>query len=54
LCTDEFYANQLQTGKKDCEKQDLIAKIADSTSPIKALAEAIEIPKPRLRRCRFS
>merc|ERR1719491_1000264 len=41
FCTDEFNTNQLQTEKKDREKQDLIARIADLESTIKALAEAI-------------
>merc|ERR1712050_237877 len=42
FCTDEFNSNQLQTEKKDREKQDLIAKIEELESTIKALAEAIE------------
>merc|ERR1712051_593909 len=42
FCTDEFNTNQLQTEKKDREKQDLLAKIADLEATIKSLAEAIE------------
>merc|ERR1719220_2274822 len=42
FCTDEFNTNQLQTEKKDREKSDLIAKIADLESTIKSLSEAIE------------
>merc|ERR1712241_891971 len=45
FCTDEFNANQLQTEKKDREKQDLIAEIQDLESTIKALAKAIETLK---------
>merc|ERR1712241_1037881 len=39
---DEFNTNQLQTEKKEREKQDLIAKIEDLEASIKALTEAIE------------
>merc|ERR1712050_153633 len=45
FCTDEFNANQLQTEKKDREKQDLVAKIEELEATIKALAEAIETLK---------
>merc|ERR1711972_314565 len=45
FCTDEFNANQLQTEKKDREKQDLIARIEELEGTIKALAEAIETLK---------
>merc|ERR1712217_450082 len=45
FCTDEFNANQLQTEKKDREKQDLVAKIEELEGTIKALAEAIETLK---------
>merc|ERR1719433_670040 len=48
FCTDEFNANQLQTEKKDREKQDLIAEIADLESTIKALAKAIETLKSEI------
>merc|ERR1712203_126399 len=41
FCTDEFNQNQLQTEKKDREKQDLEAKMADLEATIKALGEAI-------------
>merc|ERR1719491_1478471 len=40
-CTDEFNSNQLQTEKKDREKQDLLANIATLEASIEALAEAI-------------
>jgi len=42
FCMDEFNTNQLQTEKKDREKQDLIAKIEDLEMTIKALTEAID------------
>merc|ERR1712050_446810 len=45
FCTDEFNSNQLQTEKKDREKQDLIAKIEELESTIKALAKAIKTLK---------
>merc|ERR1712038_661903 len=48
FCTDEFNANQLQTEKKDHEKQDLIARIEDLDSTIKALAEAIATLKAEI------
>jgi len=48
FCTDEFNANQLQTEKKDREKQDLIAHIEDLESTIKSLAEAIETLKAEI------
>jgi len=41
FCVDEFNTNQLQTEKKEREKQDLIAKIEDLEMTIKALEEAI-------------
>merc|ERR1712038_2107622 len=37
FCTDEFNTNQLQTERKEREKQDLMAKIADLEATIKAL-----------------
>merc|ERR1712203_293391 len=48
FCTDEFNSNQLQTEKKDREKQDLIANIEELESTIKALAEAIETLKSEI------
>merc|ERR1719297_508431 len=48
FCTDEFNANQLQTEKKDREKQDLIAKIEELESTIKDLTEAIETLKAEI------
>merc|ERR1719401_1008890 len=42
FCVEEFNTNQLQTEKKEREKQDLIAKIADLELTIKALTEEIE------------
>merc|ERR1719340_324935 len=41
FCVDEFNSNQLQTEKKDREKQDLIAKIAQLEATIKELADEI-------------
>merc|ERR1719499_2476185 len=48
FCTDEFNSNQLQTEKKDREKQDLIAHIEDLETTIKSLAEAIETLKSEI------
>merc|ERR1719215_1056203 len=48
FCVDEFNTNQLQTEKKDREKQDLIAKIEDLEMTIKALTEAIETLKAEI------
>merc|ERR1719416_302651 len=48
FCVDEFNTNQLQTEKKDREKQDLIAKIANLESTIEALAKAIETLKAEI------
>merc|ERR1712050_536760 len=48
FCTDEFNGNQLQTEKKDREKQDLIAEIEDLESTINALAKAIETLKSEI------
>merc|ERR1712217_373540 len=48
FCVDEFNTNQLQTEKKDREKQDLVAKIEELESTIKALAEAIETLKSEI------
>jgi hypothetical protein len=48
FCVDEFNTNQLQTEKKEREKQDLIAKIEDLTMSIEALAKAIETLKAEI------
>merc|ERR1711920_1001072 len=48
FCVDEFNTNQLQTEKKEREKQDLLAKIEDLEMTIKALAEAIESLKAEI------
>merc|ERR1712066_1093464 len=48
FCVDEFNTNQLQTEKKEREKQDLIAKIANLESTIEALAEAIKTLKAEI------
>merc|ERR1712190_12012 len=48
FCVDEFNTNQLQTEKKEREKQDLIAKIEDLEMSIKALTEAIETLKAEI------
>merc|ERR1712194_117879 len=48
FCVDEFNSNQLQTEKKDREKQDLIAKIADLEATIEGLAEAIKTLKAEI------
>merc|ERR1711972_635017 len=45
---DEFNTNQLQTEKKEREKQDLIAKIEDLEMTIKSLAEAIDTLKSEI------
>jgi len=42
FCTDEFNANQLQTEKKEREKQDVIAKIEDLEMTISELTKAID------------
>merc|ERR1712137_1226403 len=42
FCVDEFNTNQLQTEKKEREKEDLIAKIEDLELTIKTLTEEIE------------
>merc|ERR1712079_461509 len=41
FCVDEFNTNQLQTEKKEREKADIIAKIEDLETTIKALTDAI-------------
>merc|ERR1712060_956458 len=48
FCVDEFNTNQLQTEKKEREKQDLIAKIEDLDMTIQALTEAIEALKAEI------
>merc|ERR1719145_416409 len=48
FCTDEFNTNQLQTERKEREKQDLMAKIADLEATIKALGEAIDTLKAEI------
>merc|ERR1712190_179245 len=48
FCVDELNTNQLQTEKKDREKQDLIAKIEDLEMTIKALTEAIDTLKAEI------
>merc|ERR1711957_49117 len=48
FCVDEFNTNQLQTEKKERQKQDLIAKIEDLEMTIKALAEAIATLKSEI------
>merc|ERR1719203_2009964 len=48
FCVDEFNSNQLQTEKKEREKQDLIAKIEDLTMTIKTLTEEIEALKAEI------
>merc|ERR1719215_832261 len=48
FCVDEFNTNQLQTEKKDREKQDLIAKIEDLELTIKTLTEEIESLKAEI------
>jgi chromosome segregation ATPase len=42
FCTDELNTNQLQTEKKEREKQDLIAKVEDLEMTIDGLTKAIE------------
>merc|ERR1712050_758540 len=48
FCVDEFNTNQLQTEKKEREKQDLIAKIEDLELTIKTLTEEIEALKAEI------
>merc|ERR1711879_1011543 len=48
FCTDEFNTSQLQTEKKEREKQDLIAKIEDLELTIKTLTEEIEALKAQI------
>merc|ERR1719246_426800 len=48
FCVDEFNSNQLQTEKKEREKQDLIAKIEGLEMTIKALTEALDTLKAEI------
>merc|ERR1711920_238819 len=48
FCVDEFNTNQLQTEKKEREKQDLIAKIEDLELTIKTLTEEIDALKAQI------
>jgi len=48
FCVDEFNSNQLQTEKRDREKQDLTAKIEDTELTIQELTEAIETLKAEI------
>merc|ERR1712083_1101140 len=48
FCVDEFNTNELQTEKKEREKQDLIAKIEDLELTIKTLTEEIEALKAQI------
>merc|ERR1712151_991837 len=49
FCVDEFNTNQLQTEKKEREKQDLIAKIEDLELTIKTLTEEIDTLKAEIK-----
>jgi len=48
FCVDEFNKNQLETEKKDREKQDLIAKIEDLEQTIDQLTKAIDTLKAEI------
>merc|ERR1712113_198607 len=48
FCVDEFNTDQLQTEKKEREKQDLIAKIEDLELTIKTLTQEIESLKAEI------
>merc|ERR1712038_251453 len=48
FCVDEFNTNQLQTERKEREKQDLVAQIADLEAAIDALAKAIATLKSEI------
>merc|ERR1712179_293698 len=48
FCTDEFNTNQLQTEKKEREKEDLLAKIEDLEMTIKSLTDAIATLKSEI------
>ena len=45
FCTDEFNKNQLETEKKERERQDLEARIEDLELTIKTLTEQIDAHK---------
>merc|ERR1719158_32081 len=49
FCVDELNTNQLQTEKKEREKQDLITLIEDLELKIKTLHEQIEALKAEIR-----
>merc|ERR1719240_825881 len=48
FCVDEFNKNQLETEKKEREKEDLIAKIEDLTMTIDKLTKAIDTLKAEI------
>jgi chromosome segregation ATPase len=48
FCVDEFNSNQLQTEKKEREKQDVVAKIEDLEMTIDALAKDIDSLKAQI------
>merc|ERR1719262_1615635 len=48
FCVDELNTNQLETEKKEREKQDLIAKIEDLEMTIDALTKAIDTLKAEI------
>jgi len=48
FCTDEFNTNELQTERKEREKQDLTGKIAELEATVKALGEAIDTLKAEI------
>merc|ERR1719376_556629 len=48
FCVDEFNKNQLETEKKEREKEDLIAKIDDLTMTIEKLTKAIDTLKAEI------
>merc|ERR1719277_1417683 len=48
FCVDEFNTNQLQTERKEREKKDLLARIADLEATIDALARAIKTLKSEI------
>ena len=48
FCVDEFNTNQLQTEKKEREKKDLMALIADLEAQIDGLAKAIDTLKSEI------
>merc|ERR1712151_1283422 len=48
FCVEEFNTNQLQTERKEREKADLIAKIAELEATIESLAKAIKTLKSEI------